>query len=161
METLALTIGDHDGKAPVIIIDYLQLLEVISDRDTEKRAVDRNVSALAQLANQQMRAPVIAISSLNRASYSGVITMESFKESGGIEYGGDVVLALQPQGMAHDLEGVDEKKAKTKANQLTRKHKAKLERDCELHVIKNRGGQTPEEGIPYRFNVLASSFTEE
>lgn len=161
VETLALTIGDHDGKAPVIIIDYLQLLEAISDRDTEKRAVDRNVSALAQLANQQMRAPVIAISSLNRASYSGVITMESFKESGGIEYGGDVVLALQPQGMAHDLEGVDEKKAKTKANQLTRKHKAKLERDCELHVIKNRGGQTPEEGIPYRFNVLASSFTEE
>lgn len=161
IETLALTIGDHDGKAPVIVIDYLQLLEAINDRDTEKKAVDRNVSALAQLANQITRAPVIAISSLNRASYSGVVTMESFKESGGIEYGGDVVLALQPRGMAHDLEGIEEKKAKTKANQLTRKHKAKLERDCELHVIKNRGGQTPEEGIPYLFSVLASRFTEE
>ena len=136
-------------------------MEPISDRDTEKRAVDRNVSALAQLANQQMRAPVIAISSLNRASYSGVITMESFKESGGIEYGGDVVLALQPKGIAGDLEGLDEKKAKTKANQLTRQHKGKLERDCELHVIKNRGGQTPESGIPYLFKVLTSTFTEQ
>lgn len=161
VETLALTIGDHDGQAPVIIVDYLQLLEAINERDTEKRAVDRNVSALAQLANQITRAPVMAISSLNRASYSGVITMESFKESGGIEYGGDVVLALQPQGMASDLEGMDEKKAKTKANKLTRQHKAKLERDCELHVIKNRGGQTPEDGIPYLFSVLASSFTEQ
>lgn len=161
IETIAHTIAEHDGQAPVTIIDYLQLLEPISDRDTEKRAVDRNVSALAQLANQQMRAPVIAISSLNRASYSGVITMESFKESGGIEYGGDVVLALQPKGMAGDLEGLDEKKAKTKANQLTRQHKGKLERDCELHVIKNRGGQTPEEGIPYLFKVLTSTFIEQ
>lgn len=38
---------------------------------------------------------VVAINSLNRANYSGCITMESFKKSGSIEYTSDILRGLE------------------------------------------------------------------
>lgn len=80
--------------SPVIIVDYLQLLAPFAPDASEKRAVDENVCALRRLS-RELDTPVIAISSLNRASYSAPISYASFKESGGIEYTSDCLLGLE------------------------------------------------------------------
>lgn len=158
---VASTIADHDGRSPVIFIDYLQLLKPSNERDTDKQAVDRNMIALRQLAGRDLKTPVFCISSLNRSSYSGIVTLDSFKESGAIEYGADVLLGLEPRGMADELESTDEKKVKRKADRLTRESKDMLKRECEITILKNRSGRTPKDGIPLTFDVLASAFLED
>lgn len=151
--------ADHDGRAPVVFIDYLQLLAPGEDRDTDKQAVDRNVMALRQMA-RDMRAPVFAISSLNRSSYSEGVTLDSFKESGAIEYGCDVLIGLQPAGMRERLDKASKDRQKREADKLTREHKSMFKRPCELVVLKNRNGATPNDGIPLTFLPLSAIYIE-
>lgn len=151
--------AEHDGQAPVVFIDYLQLLKPESDRDTDKQATDKNMMALRQMA-RDMRAPVFVISSLNRSSYSGSISLDSFKESGAIEYGADVLMGLQPEGMTERLEGVSESKTKAEANKIMRETKSATERACEIVILKQRSGTIPARGIPLTFHPAASMFED-
>lgn len=160
VEIVARIMAEHDGKPPVIFIDYLQLLAASSERDTDKQAIDKNVMLLRQLA-RDMKTPIWVISSLNRSSYSEGVTMDSFKESGAIEYGCDVLIGLQPQGMRDKLEKVAEGKQRRTADNELRKHKAGYERACELVILKNRNGRTPDDGIPLTFKPLSSLYVEE
>ena len=159
VEVVAKIMMEHDGEPPVIFIDYLQLLAASSERDTDKQAIDKNVMLLRQLA-RDMRTPVIVISSLNRNSYSEGVTMDSWQDSGAIEYGCDVLLGLQPQGMRDKLEKAGEIKARRTAESELRKHKAGYKRACELVVLKNRNGRTPDDGIPLTFKPLSSLYVE-
>ena len=159
VEIVARMMAEHDGRPPVIFIDYLQLLAASSDRDTDKQAIDKNVMLLRQLA-RDMKTPVIVISSLNRNSYSEGVTMDSWKESGAIEYGCDVLIGLQPQGMREKLEKVGESKARRTADNELRRHKAGYERACELVILKNRNGRTPDDGIPLTFKPLSALYVE-
>lgn len=127
------------GMPPVVVVDYLQLLAPASDRMTERQAIDRNVMDLRHLA-RDMRACVLAISSLNRASYSEGVTLEAFKESGAIEYGSDVLLGLQGAHMTDNLDGVPETRQRKEARRLMDEHKQKTHRDCEIRLLKNRNG---------------------
>lgn len=157
--TLARSIAERDGEPPVVFIDYLQLLAAPSDRDDDKRATDKNVMALRHLA-RDLKTPVVVISSLNRASYSAGVTLDSFKESGAIEYGSDILLGLQPAGMYAETEEVAETKVKGKARKIMREHKAKAQRPCELVVLKNRNGATTDEGVPLTFDAPHSLWLE-
>lgn len=151
--------AEHDGEPPVCFIDYLQLLRAPGERDTDKQAVDKNMMQLRQAA-RDMGTPVFVISSLNRSSYSGSISLDSFKESGAVEYGSDVLLGLQPQGMAERLDGVAEAKRKGEADRLMRDTKASLERACELVILKNRNGGVPAHGVPVTFYPVPSMFRD-
>lgn len=137
----AVAMAAKHGEPPVIFIDYLQLLKAPSEYDDERRAVDKNITSLRQMAGK-MKTPVFVISSLNRTSYNSALTMTSFKESGGIEYGADVLLGLQPEGCAKVI-GNDEltDTAKNKAMKAlydqTRKER---HRRLEIVVLKNRFG---------------------
>lgn len=159
VEAVARMIEAHDGQAPVIFIDYLQLLAASSDRDTDKQATDKNVMALRQLA-RDLRTPIFAISSLNRSSYSEGVTMDAWKESGAIEYGCDVLIGLQPQGIRETIDKARDARVKREAEKTIRKHKAGFERDCELVVLKNRNGATPEDGLPLVFKPLSALYVE-
>ena len=160
IRAIAEKMSEHDGQAPVVFIDYLQLLAPLSDRyDTDKRNADVNVSELRKMA-RDLTTHVWCISSLNRSSYSGVISLDSFKESGGIEYGADNLLGLQPRNMAANLEGVADSKMKREADKLIRENKKKAERDCELVVLKQRNGALPDEPIPLTFKPMAAYFME-
>lgn len=156
---IADAMAEHDGEPPVIFIDYLQLLAAQNDRDTDKRAVDRNVMSLRQMA-RDLKTPVFVISSLNRSSYSEGVTMDAFKESGAIEYGSDVLLGLQPKGMREHMEGVSDSRAKREADKLLRESKAGDTRECELVVLKNRNGRVPAKGLPLKFKPVASRFAD-
>ena len=149
---LAAEIAEHDGKPPVIFIDYLQLLAPQSERDTDKQTTDKNMTLLRQMANKKnLGTTVVVISSLNRSSYSGVIDLDSFKESGGIEYGADVLLGLQPYNMKERIKDRDTKqKAEDRADEIIKQTKSSNPRECEIVVLKNRSGETSrnDKGVP-------------
>lgn len=148
-----------EGKqAPVVFVDYLQLLAPANDRMTERQAVDSNVMALRHLA-RDLQTCVVVISSLNRASYSEGVTMDALKESGAIEYGSDIVLGLQPRNFEQDMHDVQESKRKREARRIERQFKGRGIREAELKVLKNRGGATPEESVPVTFNARCNVFT--
>lgn len=85
------------GNKPVVFIDYLQVLRPISDRMNDKQAVDYNIVECKRLS-RDMDAPVVVISSFNRASYQGEAHLGAFKESGSVEFTADVCLALHLPG---------------------------------------------------------------
>ena len=88
------------NEKPVVIVDYLQVIQSADPRQKTKDAVDTHVRRLKQLQSDNKLA-LIVISSLNRQNYLTQIDYESFKESGGIEYTADVVWGLQLQ-VLHD-----------------------------------------------------------
>lgn len=120
------------GPAPLVVIDYLQLLaqEAAGDGLSDKQAVDRVVSGLRGIAGV-LGACVLAVSSLNRAGYAGRAGQRAFKESGLIEYGADLLLTLDAPAAP---EGSD--------------RRATAMRPIEARVLKNRDGPLP--GRPVR-----------
>ena len=155
----AYAMEDRFGTTPIVIIDYLQILAPMSDRDSDKQAVDKNVMSLRQLS-RDLKTTIICVSSLNRSSYSGVISLDSFKESGAIEYSADVLLGLQPRNLAESLEGVPEGKQKAEATKIMTNMKAAFRRECEIVILKQRDGVVPAKGLPIDFLPRFSLFEE-
>jgi replicative DNA helicase len=89
------------GSKPAVLIDYLQLLAPYNERYTDKQNTDKAVLELKRIS-RDFKVPVLAVSSLNRASYKNSIDLEAFKESGAIEYSSDVLLGLQYEGTGDD-----------------------------------------------------------
>ena len=128
------------NSLPVVFIDYLQILKAHDAHMTDKQAVDYNVLRLKQLS-RDFKIPVVILSSMNRMSYSDVISMAALKESGAIEYTADVCLGLQHANMEQIKAGTSTGKAEKTIRQM----KGKSERDMEIVVLKNRNGKIGEE----------------
>lgn len=149
--------------APVIFIDYLQLIKGREDRMSDKQIVDENVTRLRVLS-KDLRTPIVCISSLNRASYSGVISMEAFKESGAIEYGADVLIGLQPRQLREAVESVnkDQEQKKVAREALVKTKSSGKPRDMEIVILKNRAGLvTEDKGIPFTYMPVKNLFIQE
>ena len=99
---------------------------------TDKQNMDTSITELKRLTAQGC--PVIAISSLNRASYDSPVTMASLKESGNIEYSAETILALDLQAM------YDAQRQNAKGFDLN-SEKQKPARAVLLTVLKNRNGR--------------------
>ena len=110
---------------PVVIVDYLQILKPLEKGLTDKEAVTASVAKLNELT-EEFHAPVILISSFNRQSYDKEVALDSFKESGEIEYYSDVLLGLQYQ--------------KDKTPDFTTVEDPLTPREVELVILKNRNG---------------------
>lgn len=133
-----------EGKKPVVMIDYLQILppEPRNPRDnskatrSERQIIDDKLEAMLSLVDEA-EIPVVLISSLSRAYYKKYLQMDSFKDSGGIEYSADVLLGLQFSA-CHDEEGnpVDEHSWNLETE------KAKHPREVEILILKQRYGST-------------------
>jgi replicative DNA helicase len=125
----------------VLVIDYLQIVPVESPKDfaTTKDRVDWLCAELRRLA-RDLRSPVLAISSENRAAYAGngKPTLAAFKESGGIEYSADVAGAFWTDKEAPRGDPGD--------------------RTVLLTLLKNRNGETAE--IKWTFAPATASFYE-
>lgn len=118
----------YRGEAPIVIVDYVQILAPQDVRDTERRATDKNIVELKRIS-RDYKTPVIGISSVNRANYKERISFEALKESGGIEYGSDIVIGLQLKGAGSSDFDVNEAKKRDP-------------REIEAVILKNRNGQT-------------------
>lgn len=62
--------------------------------------------------SRQYELTVFAISSFNRENYNLEVSMNAFKESGGIDYSADVLLGLQARGAGRPGFQIDEEKRK-------------------------------------------------
>lgn len=127
---------------PVVFIDYLQILQAMATggrSSSTKETVDITITELKRLS-REMNIPVIAISSLNRSNYLTPVDLESFKESGGIEYTCDVVWGLQLECMNSELFNSDQKTGIKKKREEIKKAKRDNPRKIELSCLKNRFG---------------------
>ena len=129
--------------SPVVIIDYLQMLSNPNQALSDKAKVDNNILELKRLT-REFKTSIIVISSLNRESYNYNVALQSFKESGSIEYTSDIVLSLD-----YDLikyANTDEEKKVLTSNDFAKKEeiynraKADDPRKINLKILKNRNG---------------------
>lgn len=140
------------NSLPVVFIDYLQILKAQDPHMTDKQAVDYNVLRLKQLS-RDFKIPVVILSSMNRMSYSDIISMAALKESGAIEYTADVCIGLQ-------LANMDQIKVGTstgKAEKTIRQMKGKTERDMEIVILKNRNGKIGDE-LQFKYYAMFHNF---
>lgn len=128
----------QNNVKPVVIIDYLQILDGIADQKQNTRdIVDTNVRELKRMSRNN-DIPVIVISSLNRSNYLTPVDFESFKESGGIEYTCDVLWGLQLAVMEDDL--FNKQNEIKKKREKVKEAKAATPRTIQLVCLKNRYG---------------------
>ena len=133
------------GQEPVVLIDYLQIIAPVDVHFTDKQNLDRIVCALKKLSRQH-GLTILAISSFNRENYNLEVSMNAFKESGGIDYSADVLMGLQARGAGRPGFNIDEEKRKDP-------------RELELKILKNRSAALGQP-IPLRYYPAFSCFEE-
>lgn len=147
---------DKNKKRPAVFIDYLQIVRPgkgSKARDT-RAAVDEVLTELKRIS-RDFEIPVICISTLNRTNYSKTIGLESFKESGGVEYTADVAIGMQ-YAIIPSLDGKNENSDREALNA----EKNKAEREIDLICLKNRYGKGFFQ-IKYKYYPVFDYFTEE
>lgn len=97
------------GVAPVVFVDYLQIMASDGERWDERKATKESVKALKNAA-MAYDTPIFLISSFNRAAYDSPVSQSSYKESGDIEYSADALLGLQFKGVGESGFSVQEAK---------------------------------------------------
>ena len=125
---------------PIVIIDYLQIIEAENTKLSTKENIDHIVTSLKRLSRQQ-NITIIVVSSMNRTNYLTQVDFESFKESGGIEYTSDVVIGLQLACISKE-DIFNEEKKKGEKRELIRMAKESNPREIELVILKNRYGRS-------------------
>lgn len=151
------------GEAPVVIIDYLQIIAPADTRATDKQNTDQAVLKLKRLS-RDYSIPVIGISSFNRESYTSPVNLSAFKESGAIEYTSDVLLGIQYNGMDFEPGEADQSKQRLKRISKLRKDMEKAGRensgqDIQVKILKNRNGSKGAFRLTYY--PMFNCFTEE
>ena len=126
------------GKAPVVVVDYLQVLPCLKDYGDDKKNIDFNITELKRIS-REFDTPVIVISSIGRQYYKKPIDFEAFKSSGNIEFTADVVIGLQYSFMA-DIGN----KSDNQIQEMYQEAKAQYPRQVQTVILKNRNGSIGE-----------------
>lgn len=139
---------EKTGQAPLVIIDYLQIMKPDDPRATDKTNTDKAVNGLKQIS-RDFKTTIVAISSLNRDSYNIPMSLKAFKESGAIEYSSDVLIGLDFTKMLDDAKEMD-----------FEEEKDKVPRNITLTILKNRNGRTGKR-INYLYDPRFNYFEED
>ena len=146
----------------------MQIIPTTNDRLSDKQKIDTNILKLKQLS-RKYNTPVVIVCSLNRQSYNLNVAMESFKESGSIEYSSDVLiglnfcLSIEQENKIKDInndKSLNETMKKNKIDEIMKETKSQETRKIQLDVLKNRNGEW-NKSIIYNFNPKANIFIEE
>nr|CRY94007.1 hypothetical protein [uncultured prokaryote] len=153
------------GKAPVVIIDYLQIIAPADIRATDKQNTDKAVLELKRLS-RDYSIPIIGISSFNRDNYTAPVNMASFKESGAIEYSSDCLIGLQYEGMDYQEGEADkarEKRIRELMKQAIEDGKAGKPQRIQVKVLKHRNGSKGDAYLDFypMFNYFKNREEEE
>jgi len=128
----------------LIVVDYLQIIPADDGFGDIRQKVNFVISELRRIG-RDLDAPVLAISSINRASYAGQAgKIDVFKESGELEYSADVAFVM-----------VGDKETKGEANYLG---VMRSWRRIYLDVVKNRNGERAR--VALEFYPSVSRFRE-
>lgn len=150
-EEIARVVDNHikyTEKKPIVIVDFLQYVK--GTKQDARMATNDNVAILKDLVVKH-GIPVILISSFNRSSYKTQASMESFKESGEIEYISDVLIGLQLKGCQGDGDNIQTKIDEAKAKPI---------RSVELKLLKQRDGIATRT-IHFKYNPRFNYFEED
>lgn len=136
------------GVRPVVVIDYLQLIAPPDGfKGTQREIIDENLKALKDLSKRN-ELFILLISSFNRASYKEPVSMESFKESGMIEYTCDYILGLQLSILEDSsfytstgVKGGEKDNNNDKKDKMLHEAINKSPKEVELVALKNRNGK--------------------
>ena len=120
-------------KAPVVCLDYLQIIP--TSRESTKIGIDETVRKLKKF-QRDTNTTFIVISAFNRMNYAQMVSFESFKESGNIEYTADVVWALQLDIMNQIKSGDSISESRRKIEEAKRRQPRQIHLKC----LKNRQG---------------------
>ncbi len=146
--------ADAVNKPCVVFIDYLQIIP-FSGGSGIRLQIDDFARRLRQL-QMQKGISVFLISSLNRMSYMGPVRLDSFKESGIIEFTGDVILGLNLRAVRGDdflrLTDTAEKAARLEAA------RARRVRELEITCLKNKTGESSF-SVDVNFDTESGIFT--
>lgn len=150
----------HNPIKPVVIIDYLQLIqsEPENSRETDKQRITNAIVQLKALS-RAYHIPIVVISSFNRSAYNDVnADMTAFKESGDIDYSAEVLMTLNydfSKTKIDNVEGMHDKGFKGKNVQQWLNEtkgdvreafniaKRQTTRYITLNILKNRFGAIP------------------
>ena len=149
-EEIRKKIAEHiriTGNVPFVVIDYVQIICPLDFKMTDKQATDRNITELKRIS-RDFDCVVFGISSFNRESYKEEVSMASFKESGAIEYGSDVLMGLQYA----ETERKEVYNPKTKSNELESDTAYKARRTIELKAMEEKAKNG--EFIPLQVKIL-------
>ena len=124
-------------EKPVLFVDYLQILEPTNPRGTDKQIVDHSIKSL-NILSRTLEIPIIVAASLNRAGYSEEISFQAMKESGALEYTGDIVIGLQFQATSKI---VSESKNLAERTRKIAAERNKTTRKMEAVILKHRNGK--------------------
>ena len=147
-------------EKPVLFVDYLQILEPTNPRGTDKQIVDHSIKSL-NILSRSLEIPIIVAASLNRSGYSEEVTFQALKESGALEYTGDIVIGLQFQATSKITEKSKNLAERTK--KLTAERNKSI-RKMEAVILKHRngkiGGKTYFDYIP-KYNLYKEGLQSE
>ena len=142
VETIVQTVEQFisiTGLRPVVIIDYLQIVQPTEEFGATRRdAIDSVISRLKTCQRDNCLV-LIGVSSFNRGNYNAAVDYSSFKESSQLEYTCDCMWGLQPQVMVEDL--FQEEKATRKQRKAFDKAVKATPRKVMLKNLKNRYGK--------------------
>ena len=135
---------ERTHRAPVIFVDYLQIIAPTDPHASDKQNTDNAVFELKEIS-RDFKIPVIAISSFNRENYYAPVTMAAFKESGAIEYSADILMGLQYSDINRDFDDAEsDAKKKKRFAEIQKAAEGKQARKEPVHVelkcLKNRNG---------------------
>lgn len=84
---------EYNAENPIVVVDYLQALASESTR-SKKEITDNDLTHLKQMQARN-KLILFVVSSFNRNNYAITADFTSFKESGGIDYTGASIWALE------------------------------------------------------------------
>ena len=146
--------ADRRNKPCVIFIDYLQIIPFTGGSGIRTQ-IDDFARSLRQM-QMRMGVCVFLISSLNRMSYMGPVRLDSFKESGIIEFTGDVILGLNLRAVrGSDFARIADTGEKAARLEAARSRKV---RELEISVLKNKTGESSF-SVDVNFDMEIGSFT--
>lgn len=141
---------------PLVVIDYLQIIQGEDYRLSEKQTVDLNITKLKKMS-RELDIPIVVISSFNRENYTNRVSFRAFKESGNIEFSSDVIIGLQ-------LEAMNEVEKMANNKQVEKREKideamGQDPREIETVILKNRNYK-PLETISFQYYPRYNYFEE-
>lgn len=135
-----------------VIIDYLQFCNFKKMNIENRRSRTNDILQRFKMMSKKNETHVVLLSSIGRDSYNKPMALESFKESGDIEYTAEKILAIEYRKIgSKDFN--------------YREEGSKEERDVQITVLKNRDGESNKSVslsfVPKFFTFKEASHEEE
>ena len=152
---------EETRTAPIVFIDYLQVIKPADDHISDVKAIDYAVQAIRKLAmvSQEKGYPVtfVVISSVSRAQYTAEADISAGKGSGGLEFTADVVWSLQSRVMMTAKYRKAKEQTKRRLVKASKHPRNGKPREIVLEATKNRYG-VPDYAVGFNYYPAVETF---